>query len=502
MNRLTPHKGSVNRIGNLLGFNNASNQAEQPHVGHLHRSTRLDKLNFIDVQTLNQKYRKTARRIWNRQYELSERKCSQCRDCRMRDDNPKKKKEEDPSWNCLPMRNTSKTLLCGCVLQLWDVYAPTVVKGNPNGRRGGGGGRGRYGRGAGGGDPPVDVETASEEDTTSSMVVVRATISAGRDKGKQICGLIIGNKKSPPDHVAYVRQTFLDAKSSFKERQEVRQELAAEEMIQRQKEMKKMMEERTEEARQRQEKQAKYVAAMAARGVNVAANNTYARQQQQQVQARNKYQFSISQTPIHYYISTNMNDSDRNMPPLQYSMGVEAKRCSNDWWRCWQMDHTGRNVCRYLPNYEDMQLHKRDQFSSIQPPPLNHGEASSMMMDPMAMLNSLGGAVGNVFANMFGGGGGSSSSSSSSNSSNSSSSSSSNGKRAHEGSEQTSAKKSKSNEVDGEFKDSNESNEIDLTLDSDDDDFLMMMDPMAMLGDDLMMDQDDDGRLNNLKDSY
>ena len=62
---------------------------------------------------------------------------------------------------------------------------------------------------SGGGDPPVDVETASEEDTTSSMVVVRATISAGRDKGKQICGLIIGNKKSPPDHVAYVRQTFL-----------------------------------------------------------------------------------------------------------------------------------------------------------------------------------------------------------------------------------------------------------------------------------------------------
>ena len=145
MNRLTPHKGSVNRIGNLLGFNNASNQAEQPHVGHLHRSTRLDKLNFIDVQTLNQKYRKTARRIWNRQYELSERKCSQCRDCRMRDDNPKKKKEEDPSWSCLPMRNTSKTLLCGCVLQLWDVYAPTVAKGNPNGRRGGRGGRGRYG---------------------------------------------------------------------------------------------------------------------------------------------------------------------------------------------------------------------------------------------------------------------------------------------------------------------------------------------------------------------
>ena len=160
------------------------------------------------------------------------------------------------------------------------------------------------------------------------------------------------------------------------------------------------------------------------------------------------------------------------------------------------MDHIGRNVCRYLPNYEDMQLHKRDQFSSIQPPPLNHGEASSMMMDPMAMLNSLGDAVGNVFANMFGGGGSSSSSSSSSSSNSSSSSSnSSNGKRAHEGSEQTSAKKSKSNEVDGEFKDSNDSNEIDLTLDSDDDDdFLMMMDPMAMLGDDLMMDQDDDGR--------
>ena len=87
------------------------------------RGKSTGRLHSID----HRKYQKVVKKLWNAQYDLALMKCSTCASCRLKDHEPKKKSMDDPLWKCTPSRNVNKTLVCGCILQLWDVYKPSVA---------------------------------------------------------------------------------------------------------------------------------------------------------------------------------------------------------------------------------------------------------------------------------------------------------------------------------------------------------------------------------------
>ena len=129
---LTPHKGSnTYRVGNVLGYNKFYEKPEMPKVSHIDRSMAEGRLHKIELSS----HAKIVQNLWNQQYQLAEFHCSICSDCRLKDNHPKKKQINDPKWKCSPSRKTAKTLVCGCILQMWDVYQPTVRLSRGGGRR-------------------------------------------------------------------------------------------------------------------------------------------------------------------------------------------------------------------------------------------------------------------------------------------------------------------------------------------------------------------------------
>ena len=166
---LTPHRGgNTYRVGNVLGWDSWRDKSAMPSVTqvvsewwwwvgggvglvvgllvvarfgvffdlfkYLHCQTSLysavqergkstGRLHSID----HRKYQKVVKKLWNAQYDLALMKCSTCASCRLKDHEPKKKSMDDPLWKCTPSRNVNKTLVCGCILQLWDVYKPSVA---------------------------------------------------------------------------------------------------------------------------------------------------------------------------------------------------------------------------------------------------------------------------------------------------------------------------------------------------------------------------------------
>jgi hypothetical protein len=378
---LTPHKGSnTYRVGNILGFNTYYNRSEMPTISHVIRGKNMGRLHKIDHKV----YGAIVTKLWNRQYELALRKCSICADCRRKDDHPNKKKIDDPNWNCLPTRNVPKTLVCGCILQLWDVYKPSVAalgrRGIP--RRGGLRQDAK--------EEILDPET-HENEIASEMSVIRATITSGRDRGKQICGLIVGGKGAPADHVQKVRQSFLNAAPSFKERQALRHQLAAEHRAEQQKRELMHQQKIVEFQQLAAFHNSSDMSGMGGIGVigGMGGNmgsmggfmngsmdygmSNYASQSKgwHASRMRGQYRWCVSKEPVYYCKSDNIHHCDRNMVPLQHGMMIVGERISRDWWQVEAVGHDGNIVLRFLPYWQDHWQGKTiPTFSDLNPNPV------------------------------------------------------------------------------------------------------------------------------------
>jgi len=71
-------------------------------------------------------------------------------------------------------------------------------------------------------------------------------------------------------------------------------------------------------------------------------------------QAKQRYKWCISQSPVFYYMTESIHDNDRNMMPLRHGDIIDGERSSRNWWRVTTVGHLGKAVHRFLPVWSNV----------------------------------------------------------------------------------------------------------------------------------------------------
>jgi hypothetical protein len=205
----TPHHGEKYNIGKTIGFDGESKT--MPKLRHVFNAVRSRKIARV--------FPAVAKEKWTAQFEQAANHCGNCFRCRS---------NTKGSYKCddrFQGRFKKISLLSGEVFGCWDIFKPHARRTTPPPRTStkqrqqrlvASSFRSNSSSSSSSSSSSKGDDNDEDEAAESLMSVTRVTITAGKGKGTQVCGLIINGD------VAELRQEFLDADATFAEREKKR----------------------------------------------------------------------------------------------------------------------------------------------------------------------------------------------------------------------------------------------------------------------------------------